>query len=782
MQDRSVHHRTEGNAGALRKDRLRKAALLTENPQLRRLLLCAARFLTGWLLAGAVIFEDRAPFAAAFVAVSGGGAQGACALAGAVLGAVMKGGVGWAIRYAAICLLIFAASSSLKRLPWMKKAWFMPLVSAVMAACVGFVYVAESSFEGREIVFTLMEIVLVGAGAGFYRLAVTAAEPGSEPWRRWRIAACASACTAFIALADLQAAELISVGRVLAMLCTLTAAWKGGAAAGAAAGTVLGLAMDMAVGGTPLFCAAMGAAGAVSGLFKGAPRLVSAVIYDLLNLLMVVWGRGERLALAALYEAFLASVVFLLLPDGLLARASALFREPLTAGSEDKLLRHLRLQTERSAEAFKEIFRLLGGEGEQPTDRADNVQTVFDAVAERKCIRCPQKERCYGSRFEQTRSSQNDAALKLLLRGNAEAADFSGDFLSSCRDPAGYLSLVNEEYAAFLHRRERRQRSGEGQTLLRGSFRDLAGVLEDLAVQLTPPARAEAELQERLSAWLRGKGLELDCGVFRDGNGRLHVELDGDGASSLRRQENWLERISGVCGRPLCELKGQSARRHLTLLEAESLAVRIGVASLRREGETVSGDKGAYFKTESGKLHVILSDGMGSGEAAAEDSTLVISLLERFLRAGIGAETAVRLLGAAMLLHSEEEFSSASVDLLSLDLFTGRAELFKFGAAPTFLKNGDAVEQFVGESLSAGLHGNGENLPDKLCARLRPGDAALIVSDGVTGGEDPGWLAEALAAEARPGQDFARRILRHAESLHGCEDDMTVITVCVEKR
>ncbi len=781
MPGRSIREGDAGS-GSLKRAGLRKAAQFTEDARVRRLLLCAARFFTGWLLAGAVIFEGTAPFAAGFTAVSGGGAEGACALAGAVLGAVMKGGLQWAVRVAAVCLLVFVASAALKRVPLMKKNWFMPLVTSFLAACVGFVYVAESGFDGKEIVFTVMELVLAGSSAAAYRLAFLPAEAGSEQSRRRRIAICASVCTVLIALSDLKMAELISIGRVLAVLCVLSAAWKGGAAAGAAAGVCLGLAMDMASGEAPLFCAALGAAGAVSGLFAGNPRIVAAIVYDLVNLLLVVWGRGERLALASLYETFLASAIFLLLPDGLLTRAAALLRQPVAAAGEDKLLRYLRRRAERSAGAFTEVFRLLGGEREPAAVREENVQTVFDAVAERKCIRCPQKELCYGMRFEETRCSQNDAAMRLLLRGHAEKADFSGDFLSRCRDPEGYLRLVNEEYAELLRRRARQRQPAEGPALMRGRFRDLARILEELAVQLTPPARPETELRERLSLWLRGHGLDLDCGVFRDGNGRLHVELDGDGAAVLRRQPDWQERLSAACSRSLCELKSEATRRHVTLLEAEPLAVRIGVASMRRDGEAVSGDKGAYFKTDGGLLHVLLSDGMGSGEAAAEDSALVVSLLERFLRAGIGAETAVRLLGAAMLLRSEEEFSSASVDLLSLDLFTGRAELFKFGAAPTFIRNGDAVEMLQGESLSAGLRGRGENQPDKLSARLLPGDAALIVSDGVTAGADPAWLMKALAAEKKPGRDFAQRLLRRAEELHGCEDDMTVITVCVEKR
>jgi len=308
----------------------------------------------------------------------------------------------------------------------------------------------------------------------------------------------------------------------------------------------------------------------------------------------------------------------------------------------------------------------------------------------------------------------------------------------------------------------------------------VAGVLA--AVVWLAPGSGEKEAEERLNLYLQGKGLDLAGSVFRDGNGRLHLELEGSGVPELKRLPDWLDRLAAAVGKPLCELENEGSRRQLTLLEAEPLAARIGVASMRREGESVSGDKGAYFKTDSGQLYVILSDGMGSGSGAARDSSEVIALLEKFLRAGIPAENAMRLVGAALQMKNETTLASASIDLLSVNLFSGAAEIFKFGAAPTLVKTPGGVSVLKGESLSAGMRGKQENLPDRFRTRMEAGGTAVIVSDGVTGGEDVAWLAQELAAEAEPGREFARRVLEEAGQRFGCADDMTVITVNVEKR
>ena len=60
------------------------------------------------VLAGAVVFGDRAPFGLALVAASGPGLPGAAALAGACFGSLSALGFSAALRYASASLLTFA--------------------------------------------------------------------------------------------------------------------------------------------------------------------------------------------------------------------------------------------------------------------------------------------------------------------------------------------------------------------------------------------------------------------------------------------------------------------------------------------------------------------------------------------------------------------------------------------------------------------------------------------------------------------------------------------------
>ncbi len=105
------------------------------------------------------------------------------------------------------------------------------------------------------------------------------------------------------------------------------------------------------------------------------------------------------------------------------------------------------------------------------------------------------------------------------------------------------------------------------------------------------------------------------------------------------------------------------------------------MSAVKKDGQTVSGDKGTYFKTDDGMLYILLSDGMGTGDDARSLSADAVRIIERFLRAGTRPEIALRLMNGLMLLKNDISVSCATVDLMCIDLFSGETKIFKYGAA-----------------------------------------------------------------------------------------------------
>nr|CRY96088.1 hypothetical protein [uncultured prokaryote] len=153
-----------------------------------------------------------------------------------------------------------------------------------------------------------------------------------------------------------------------------------------------------------------------------------------------------------------------------------------------------------------------------------------------------------------------------------------------------------------------------------------------------------------------------------------------------------------------------------------------GVARAIKDGEEVSGDNFSFLSLDDGEEVLLLSDGMGAGDAADRESCLLIELLEHFLEAGFDKEAAIRMINSTYVLQSDSS-SFSTIDLGSIDLYTGEAEFLKLGGAASFIKRKNSVECISAETLPAGMFEEIELVRQK--AVLSDGDYIVMVTDGI---------------------------------------------------
>ena len=205
----------------------------------------------------------------------------------------------------------------------------------------------------------------------------------------------------------------------------------------------------------------------------------------------------------------------------------------------------------------------------------------------------------------------------------------------------------------------------------------------------------------------------------------------------------------------------------------------IGLSLRPKHGERVSGDSAAHFETEDGTLCLLLSDGMGCGEAAQRESSMAVRLLERFLRAGIDAPPALKTLNSALSLRAESTDSFTTVDLLTLSLQTLEGELYKYGAAPSYLKRGGTVRRVTCSCLPAGLQ-EGSPPPEATHIKLSPGCFFVMLSDGVADSLDDEWLQNLLAGwEGHDPQQLVAAILADSMEKRGGTDDAGILALYI---
>lgn len=202
---------------------------------------------------------------------------------------------------------------------------------------------------------------------------------------------------------------------------------------------------------------------------------------------------------------------------------------------------------------------------------------------------------------------------------------------------------------------------------------------------------------------------------------------------------------------------------------------QLGVSNREKSGNTISGDRGASFRTRDGSYFVLLCDGMGTGPEAARESSQAIKILAGLLQAGQQPEMALHTLNGIYILRGDGGFST--VDLLQADLTTGLATLYKWGASPSYLKAGTVLKKIGTASPPPGLGIGAACRAERIELSLQKGEMLILLSDGAGGEEthrqltlledlSPSAMADSILATARKDgeDDMTAAVL----NLHPC--------------
>lgn len=218
--------------------------------------------------------------------------------------------------------------------------------------------------------------------------------------------------------------------------------------------------------------------------------------------------------------------------------------------------------------------------------------------------------------------------------------------------------------------------------------------------------------------------------------------------------------------------------RNYIFVEESKYVLLTGSAKAVKETEQKSGDNYAVIESEKGKITLLLSDGMGSGEKACEDSELVLDLMEKLMETGYTPKAAANLVNSALIAKGEEQ-NMSTLDICEVDLYDGVCEFNKIGAAASYIKRGHMVEQIVTDSLPLGIFKGIEG--DSVKRRLVDGDYVFLFSDGIIDAmesdykEDLGVLISNLDRQnpKELAESVLQQVLKKAKGR--IRDDMTVL-------
>ena len=760
------------------------AAGLWKQEHLRTLITGVQRFVLCAVLAQGTILGGYMPFGLAMTAALMARGAGLSALGGLVCGVMLRGDGFHGGIYAAAALLVLCVMSVCAGLRVMSERWFAPGVATFASAACTFVFLPLGAELTAPAVLTFLLVQGITFGVCWIYGAAFAPPRDENDWRR-PVTLLVLTATVLLSLSGINLFGVFAPARAGALLLVLAAAYLGGPAAGAAAGVAFGAAMDLNIGYGALFTCCYGLCALVAGLFHDSGRGWFSVCALGGGLCAAMLGVEHPLFIPLIVELFCAVLMFAALPPFVWeAIRRSLLPDTLMGEAASQRVRRLAgtCATE-AAQAFYELYlAMLHGvsEGKAAGDR--NIRAVFDYASDHVCKNCMLCTQCWQRDYVSTLAALNDVTQPMLQRGRAEMSDFPYHFAARCARLPELMRAINSALFALRERESLRRQQEENQSLLARQYAGITDILRQLGAEVTQDETAQPLMERQVRRYAAAFGwIDRVCAV-RDSQGRLTVELYGEGIDDIMKQgDGFSAGLSALLGVTLTapEKKKGSQGIHVEMHERAPYRAVVGIGRQQKEGASVSGDNACYFLTDTGTACLLLSDGMGSGAAASRDSRMLITSLERFLRAGISVGDALHAVSPALRLRSDG-MRFTTLDAFTLDLFSGRAENLKCGAAPTYMRLNGRWTILPGTALPIGLAEEDE-LGDAVPLQMNDGDIVVLLSDGVTDGTDDKWVRQLLIAHAGDSpKEIAAQLVNEAKG-RGHDDDRTVMVMKIEK-
>ncbi len=757
----------------------------------RKALTALGSFVAGLLCARGLVFGRYAPFGvAAAAAVPRGGLW--AAVLGAVLGYLLPSPVYISVRYVAALGAVAAIRWALSELKAVADhPLFAPGVAFAPLLLTGLTMVFLGSAVDYSAALYVAESFL-GSGAAYFlrRSALLLTGRTGDGKKRAAGSLEAGDLAAGAVTAGLLALSIsdwtvggVSLGRILLVLMVLTCARVGGISGGAVAGVAAGAVEGLSTAGLSYLSGAYGLGGLMAGVFSPMGKIAGAVAFILAHgVASLQVGSGSGQILTGAVEVAAATVLYMVLPGSRrLAQWLGVRRDSLSGGAlRDNIVFRLRYAAQALAGVSQSVDTISQKLGDVC---APDMQSVFDRAAETVCSGCGMRTVCWRKQREETLDALTGLSRVLREKSRVEAGDLPEGFAKRCSRGPELLQTLNRQYARHRMKEAAELRAAQVREAVEEHLKTTAGILEEMAGEFSLYQQFDEEAARRVEEVLENNGalpVEVCCRIDRFGRMTVEAEIRRERQRRLNRAV-FTREVSLACGRtfsPPC-LSATEDHCRIQMCQRPVLDVDRGFAQYNARSGAFCGDSTTVFYDGSGRLIALLSDGMGTGGRAAVDGAMTCAMAESLLKAGIGFDSMLQTVNQALMAKSGDE-SLSTLDLLCLDLFTGKAEFCKAGAACTVLRRGKRVETVEASSVPVGI------MPGVEFARtgrmLDAGDVVVMVSDGVVAGGVE-WLCDAVAGwdESENPNLLAQQLTDEARKRRadGHEDDVTALVLVI---
>ncbi len=658
---------------------------------------------------------------------------------------------------------------------------FSPLTAFVPILATGAALLFGSASTLSSFADCVIEAVLAGVAAYFIGVTVRLSQEKrslTAYTQQESASLVMTGCVLILAFGSISY-ENISLGRIIAVIVVLLCARYGGVNGGAVSGVSTGAVFSIASREQGFVCGGFAFGGLMAGLFAPTGKLGCAISFVIANSVMSLAFGGNNSLASVLIESLIGSVVFMILPKEVGNVISPVFTNEKNSSLGEAFRKNILMRLDFVSKAISNVRNDVDRVSDRLKDLySPTFEWVCENVAKDVCSGCGLRMYC----FEHEKGITKDDFFRLedalSEQGKLSENDVARLFVKNCCKKGEIADSMNKNYREYLSSLEAQRRVADLRGVVAGQFSGVSDILSDLSAEFKNSMRCDNERADMIKASLDELGIKvIECVCLVSDNERLSVELTAKSDVKLSKGIVMRE-VSKCCGRrfDLPTVTTVGNRTRLAMCEMPVYDVEIGSDQHIANNGRLCGDCIDYFNDGFGSTYAIVCDGMGTGGRAAVDGNMAASVMGRLLRSGLSPDSSLQIVNSALMIKSEDE-SLSTIDVAGIDLFTGKLTLKKAGAPLTYIKKSGRVITREMPSLPAGILSGIKFSSDTI--NLSAGDMVVMVSDGVTAGDDK-WL-ERLIKSWNEGstQDLAQAVVNEAIKRRNSEreDDITAVAV-----
>lgn len=679
-----------------------------------------------FLLSLAQCFSMPAPFSICCLtalAAAGESAAGAWLGLSAGFGYRVLLGLDWDAGQFVICALCFGV----RQIREWKQGWVLALTGTLLLARA-----LPDMFRARDAQTVILLFAGVLLGIAVMPALLRAARLGTGKQRSFSqddLLCLLLPMLLLLAGAGRLSIAQVNMGYFAAAGLTLTLAWIGGSAVGACFGLACGLTLLISgQSALPLVNLAFGAL--LAGMMQGKQRALAAGLY-LLSSVTAAYLIAYRFIPAFFGAEGAAALLFCLTPGKQMGKISRFMRR--LKWSEPRENAYTRLKTQRWVRAIECMADALPQPRIQPFSPKEESETLTDVL----CADCDRLPICWHEMEKQTREGM--AALSERGGDTDEYLQIINTYFSQCPRIGHLPELLSRLDRERQTRLQRALCAKYERDMLQTHLTALSQAAQRISLEGQSTDSEEALWTHQTEEALQAARFPGRTAFVKKVDGHMTVCLKYD-PLALRPAADagkmLANRVGLQLGVPLSVTEQQGDR--IILEETPPLRAETGMATAcavspekkRRMGSKPdNGDAVLACPLPGGRQLLTLSDGMGHGTDAQEESRKTLELLSLCLEAGYTRSQAMTAVNGAMLSATGGE-KFATVDLCVIDLWTGETDMNKLGACASYVIQGQKISTVEGSALPLGIIEH--VVPMEHRFTLGEGDVLLLMSDGVS--------------------------------------------------